>query len=45
MLDLKSIVCAGFGCIMHLQAMAEEVIFFCKESFPQKSSSFCYRLQ
>jgi len=25
MLDLKSIVCAGFGCIMHLQAMAEEV--------------------
>ena len=28
MLDLKSIVCAGFGCIMHLQAMAEEVIFF-----------------
>ena len=26
MLDLKSIVCAGFGCMMHLQAMAEEVI-------------------
>jgi len=25
MLDLKSIVCAGFGCMMHLQAMAEEV--------------------
>ena len=26
MLDLKSIVCAGFGCMMHLQAMAEEVM-------------------
>merc|ERR1719210_2872982 len=25
MLDLKSIVCAGFSCIMHLQAMSEEV--------------------
>ena len=25
MLDLKSIVCAGFSCIMHLQAMSVEV--------------------
>lgn len=25
MLDLKSIICAGFSCILHLQAMAEEV--------------------
>ena len=33
MLDLKSIVCAGFGCIMHLQAMAEEVFFFVKNRF------------
>ena len=25
MLDLKSIICAGYSCILHLQAMAEEV--------------------
>ena len=25
MLDLKSIICAGFSCMLHLQAMAEEV--------------------
>ena len=25
MLDLKSIICAGYSCIIHLQAMAEEV--------------------
>jgi len=25
MLDLKSIICAGFSCILHLQAMSEEV--------------------
>ena len=26
MLDLKSIICAGYSCILHLQAMAEEVL-------------------
>ena len=25
MLDLKSIICAGYSCMLHLQAMAEEV--------------------
>ena len=25
MLDLKSIICAGYSCILHLQAMSEEV--------------------
>jgi len=25
MLDLKSIICAGYSCILHLQAMAEEI--------------------
>ena len=31
MLDLKSIICAGYSCMLHLQAMAEEVVTKNKE--------------
>ena len=36
MLDLKSIICAGYSCMLHLQAMAEEVCADLAESLTLK---------